>query len=196
MNAWSPAPPAATAVWGAGRVQLARVGQVGVTTSPLRPGGKARFGDQILDVISQGELVASRPKVRIIGHSGSEAIVEVIELNMEAPCADGRSRNPSRAASLTSPFSASGPDPGADPGGGMSPRLNLDSRSRMMARNFSACSGVSSSRISRSICLNSEWIRGPSCQRQLSPAREPGEQSPQCVHAERCQAELILEPAT
>jgi membrane-bound serine protease (ClpP class) len=60
------------------RVQMARVGQVGVTTSPLRPGGKARFGDQILDVISQGELVARGQQVRIIGHSGSEAIVEVL----------------------------------------------------------------------------------------------------------------------
>jgi membrane-bound serine protease (ClpP class) len=60
------------------RVQLARVGQVGVTTSPLRPGGKARFGDQILDVISQGELVARGQQVKIIGHSGSEAIVAVL----------------------------------------------------------------------------------------------------------------------
>jgi membrane-bound serine protease (ClpP class) len=60
------------------RAQLARVGLVGVATSPLRPGGKARFGDQILDVISQGELVARGQQVRIIGHSGSEAIVEVI----------------------------------------------------------------------------------------------------------------------
>jgi membrane-bound serine protease (ClpP class) len=60
------------------RMQLAQVGQVGVTTSPLRPGGKARFGDQILDVISQGELVGRGQQVKIIGHSGSEAIVEVL----------------------------------------------------------------------------------------------------------------------
>ncbi len=60
------------------RAHLARVGQVGVTTSPLRPGGKARFGDQILDVISQGELVATGQHVKIIGHSGSEAIVELL----------------------------------------------------------------------------------------------------------------------
>jgi membrane-bound serine protease (ClpP class) len=60
------------------RQQSARLGQVGVTISPLRPGGKARFGDQILDVISQGDLVDRGRKVRIIGHSASEAIVEVI----------------------------------------------------------------------------------------------------------------------
>jgi membrane-bound serine protease (ClpP class) len=60
------------------RQQSARLGQVGVTVSPLRPGGKARFGDQILDVISQGDLVDRGRKVRIIGHSASEAIVEVI----------------------------------------------------------------------------------------------------------------------
>jgi membrane-bound serine protease (ClpP class) len=61
------------------REQTARLGQVGVTVSPLRPGGKARFGEQLLDVISQGDLVARGRKVRIIGHSASEAIVEVID---------------------------------------------------------------------------------------------------------------------
>jgi membrane-bound serine protease (ClpP class) len=61
------------------REHTARLGQVGVTVSPLRPGGKARFGEQLLDVISQGDLVARGRKVRIIGHSASEAIVEVID---------------------------------------------------------------------------------------------------------------------
>lgn len=59
-------------------VHTARVGQEGVTVSPLRPGGKARFGDEVLDVISQGELVDKGKAVRIIGHSGSEAVVQVI----------------------------------------------------------------------------------------------------------------------
>ena len=54
------------------------LGQVGVTESALRPGGKARFGDAILDVISQGEMVPKGTRVRIIGHSGSEALVEVV----------------------------------------------------------------------------------------------------------------------
>jgi membrane-bound serine protease (ClpP class) len=53
-------------------------GQIGVAISALRPGGKAQFGDQILDVISQGELVAKGTKVRIIGYSAKEALVEVV----------------------------------------------------------------------------------------------------------------------
>ncbi len=58
--------------------QSSRQGQIGVTISPLRPGGKAQFGQEILDVMSQGDLVARGQKVKIIGHSGSAAIVEVI----------------------------------------------------------------------------------------------------------------------
>ncbi|MEO5802082.1 MAG: NfeD family protein [Verrucomicrobiota bacterium] len=58
--------------------QTSREGQVGVAISALRPGGKAQFGDQILDVISQGDLIAKGQKVKIIGNSGTEAIVEVV----------------------------------------------------------------------------------------------------------------------
>ena len=58
--------------------QESRIGQVGVAVSSLRPGGKAQFGDEILDVISQGELIARGQRVRIVGHSGTEAVVEAI----------------------------------------------------------------------------------------------------------------------
>lgn len=58
------------------RKQESRIGQEGVAVSALRPGGKARFGEEILDVISQGEMIESGRRVRIIGHSGSEAVVE------------------------------------------------------------------------------------------------------------------------
>ncbi len=53
----------------------AQVGQVGVAQSVLRPGGKAQFGEEILDVITQGEMIAKGEKVRIISHSGTEAVV-------------------------------------------------------------------------------------------------------------------------
>lgn len=53
-----------------------RRGQVGTTISVLRPGGKAQFGDDILDVVSQGDMVGKGQKVRIIGRSGSDAVVE------------------------------------------------------------------------------------------------------------------------
>ncbi len=58
--------------------QASLQGRVGVAVSNLRPGGKARFGDEILDVISQGELLTKGTRVRIVGSSGREAIVEPV----------------------------------------------------------------------------------------------------------------------
>jgi membrane-bound serine protease (ClpP class) len=60
------------------RKQAAELGLVGVSVSPLRPGGKARFGDAILDVIAQGGLIPRDRQVRVIGHSGAQAIVEEV----------------------------------------------------------------------------------------------------------------------
>jgi len=57
--------------------QTSRVGQIGVAISSLRPGGKAQFGEEIIDVMTQGDLIAKGQKVKIIGHSGTEAIVEI-----------------------------------------------------------------------------------------------------------------------
>jgi membrane-bound serine protease (ClpP class) len=56
--------------------QQARLGQSGVAISPLCPGGKARFGEQLLDVITRGELVEKGRPVKIIGHTGPNAVVE------------------------------------------------------------------------------------------------------------------------
>jgi membrane-bound serine protease (ClpP class) len=56
--------------------QASRIGEKGVAISNLRPGGKAQFGNEILDVITQGDMIAKGQAVRIIGHSGTEAIVE------------------------------------------------------------------------------------------------------------------------
>jgi membrane-bound serine protease (ClpP class) len=61
-----------------GRKRAALAGAVGVALSNLRPGGKAQFGDEILDVITQGDLAAKGQKVRILGFSATEAIVEVV----------------------------------------------------------------------------------------------------------------------
>jgi membrane-bound serine protease (ClpP class) len=59
-------------------VQASRVGQIGVALSTLRPGGKAQFGKDILDVISQGDMIEKGARVKVVGHSGSEAVVEVV----------------------------------------------------------------------------------------------------------------------
>ncbi|MBU6399331.1 MAG: hypothetical protein KGS61_03350 [Verrucomicrobia bacterium] len=55
--------------------QSAHLGRTGVALSTLRPSGKAQFGDEILDVISQGELIEQGRPVKIVGHSGTAAIV-------------------------------------------------------------------------------------------------------------------------
>jgi len=62
------------------QAQKSRLGEIGTTIAPLRPGGKAQFGEAILDVISQGEMIPRSTKVRIIGFSGGDAIVEVAVL--------------------------------------------------------------------------------------------------------------------
>ena len=59
--------------------QKSRLGEIGTTVSALRPGGKAQFGDAILDVISQGELIPKSTQVRIIAFSGREPIVEQVK---------------------------------------------------------------------------------------------------------------------
>ncbi|MDB6108886.1 MAG: hypothetical protein JWR69_636 [Pedosphaera sp.] len=56
--------------------QASHLGQIGVAVSNLRPGGKAKFGEQLLDVITQGEMISKGQPVRILRYSGSEAVVE------------------------------------------------------------------------------------------------------------------------
>jgi membrane-bound serine protease (ClpP class) len=56
--------------------QQQQLGREGVALSILRPGGKAQFGDEILDVITQGDLIEKGTRVRILSHSGHEAVVE------------------------------------------------------------------------------------------------------------------------
>jgi membrane-bound ClpP family serine protease len=58
--------------------QSRRLGELGVAVSVLRPGGKAQFGDELLDVITQGDMITKGARVRIVGHSGTEAVVEEV----------------------------------------------------------------------------------------------------------------------
>jgi membrane-bound serine protease (ClpP class) len=58
--------------------QERRLGEIGLAVSMLRPGGKAQFGDDVLDVITQGDMIPKGAQVRIVGHSGTEAIVEAV----------------------------------------------------------------------------------------------------------------------
>jgi membrane-bound serine protease (ClpP class) len=61
------------------QTQSTMLGELGVALSTLRPGGKAQFGQKFVDVITQGDLIERGAKVRIVGFSGSDAVVEELE---------------------------------------------------------------------------------------------------------------------
>ena len=81
----------ATAVSGAGRVAVSmmalpetsglgvKVGDVGEVTSRLRPAGKARFGDAVVDVVAEGEFLEKGTKVKITVAQGNRVVVERAE---------------------------------------------------------------------------------------------------------------------
>ena len=54
-------------------------GAVGEATTPLRPSGKARFGDRIVQVVSDGAAVSSGDAVRVIEVHGTRIVVEAVE---------------------------------------------------------------------------------------------------------------------
>ena len=58
--------------------QKSLLGRTGVAISTLRPSGKAQFGDEIVDVMSDGEMVEQGKAVRVIGSSGDVALVQAI----------------------------------------------------------------------------------------------------------------------
>jgi membrane-bound serine protease (ClpP class) len=56
-----------------------QVGAVGVADSPLRPSGRARFGDKRVDVTTDGTFIATGTPVRIIEQSGRRIVVTAHE---------------------------------------------------------------------------------------------------------------------
>lgn len=52
------------------------VGSLGVATTPLAPGGKARFGNRMLDVVADGELLARGDEVIIVEVHGNRIVVQ------------------------------------------------------------------------------------------------------------------------
>lgn len=54
---------------------VAQVGDVGVVTGPLRPGGQGRFGNEIVEIQSQGEYVPAGTRVQVIKREGPLIIV-------------------------------------------------------------------------------------------------------------------------
>lgn len=55
------------------------LGQRGVAVSPLVPAGKVQFGDQIVDCVSNGELIAKGTTVEVEDVAGSRVVVRRVE---------------------------------------------------------------------------------------------------------------------
>jgi membrane-bound serine protease (ClpP class) len=57
----------------------ALVGQRGRTTTPLMPSGKARFGNELVDVVTDGEFVDRDMLVEVVEAQGSRVVVRPVE---------------------------------------------------------------------------------------------------------------------
>ena len=55
------------------------IGQVATTVTDLRPAGTARVGDERIDVVSEGEFIASGCSVRILRAEGYRLVVREAE---------------------------------------------------------------------------------------------------------------------
>jgi membrane-bound serine protease (ClpP class) len=57
---------------------LARVGDLGQSAGPLRPAGKARFGSELVDVVTQGEYLAKDARIEVIERRGNRVVVRAV----------------------------------------------------------------------------------------------------------------------
>jgi membrane-bound ClpP family serine protease len=55
------------------------VGDQGVAHTPLRPGGKGRFGERTIDVMATGDFLDRGTPVRVVRVSGNQVFVETLE---------------------------------------------------------------------------------------------------------------------
>ena len=63
---------------------IVQVGDVGIVTGALRPGGQARFGQEIVDVHSQGEYVDAGQRVQVIRRVGMRIDVRPLPDDQQA----------------------------------------------------------------------------------------------------------------
>ena len=54
------------------------IGRVGTTTSDLRPGGKANFGDRPVDVVAEWDFIAVGERVQVVEVDGPRIVVRSI----------------------------------------------------------------------------------------------------------------------
>jgi membrane-bound serine protease (ClpP class) len=54
------------------------VGDLGVAHTPLRPGGKGRFGEQTMDVLANGDFLDRGTPIRVVRVTGNQLLVEAV----------------------------------------------------------------------------------------------------------------------
>lgn len=57
---------------------VAQLGDCGTVEGVLRPAGKARFGDVLVDVVSEGEFIGSGTRVTVIERAGNRIVVRQV----------------------------------------------------------------------------------------------------------------------
>lgn len=60
------------------RIDKKLLGREGLATSPLRPAGIATFGEEVLQVVSQGVMIEPGARVRVVELTGNRIVVEEI----------------------------------------------------------------------------------------------------------------------
>ncbi|MGD9689471.1 MAG: NfeD family protein [Phycisphaerales bacterium] len=65
------------------------VGEIGVALSPLRPAGRARFADTIVDVVSESGYIATGQSVRVVEASPFRIVVEPATGVARSPASNG-----------------------------------------------------------------------------------------------------------
>jgi membrane-bound serine protease (ClpP class) len=58
--------------------QQRRLGQLGVAETDLRPSGLGRFGEERVDVVSEGDYVAKGVRIQVVEVAGARVVVRVI----------------------------------------------------------------------------------------------------------------------
>jgi membrane-bound serine protease (ClpP class) len=56
----------------------AMLGAIGIAETTLRPAGKARFGDDFLDVVAEGDYINPGGRVQVIEIEGTRIVVKEI----------------------------------------------------------------------------------------------------------------------
>jgi membrane-bound serine protease (ClpP class) len=59
-------------------VAAALLGQVGATTSMLRPSGTAKFGDRYIDVVTEGDFIAPGTSIQVVEVEGTRIVVKKV----------------------------------------------------------------------------------------------------------------------